>query len=172
MMGFVVRHIGVKWIFWILAIINLCQFLGYLLFGGETIYSAARDARVDAGASEIKRRWFPFSKSGSTGGTPLIFWTFCTPFQLVSKASVIIPTWAYAVVFCYANIAILVEMPAIFGEKFHLNAQQIGLQYIALLIGSIIGEQVLGPLSDLLQRRREQALQRQHQGHVSPTHLP
>ncbi|KAI9879913.1 MAG: hypothetical protein M1830_006580 [Pleopsidium flavum] len=42
--GFVVKHIGINWIFWIFAIINFCQFLGYLLLDAETLHdrSSAR----------------------------------------------------------------------------------------------------------------------------------
>lgn len=36
-MGFVVQHLRVNWIFGILAIINFCQFLGYLWLQGEVI---------------------------------------------------------------------------------------------------------------------------------------
>jgi hypothetical protein len=40
-------------------------------------------------------------------------------------------------------------MPIVFGEKSGLDAQEIGLQYIALIIGSALGEQLGGPVSDL-----------------------
>jgi hypothetical protein len=41
-------------------------------------------------------------------------------------------------------------MPVVFGEKFHLTAQQLGLQSLGLMIGLVLGEQVGGPLSDYL----------------------
>ncbi|KAK5313030.1 hypothetical protein LTR93_011097 [Exophiala xenobiotica] len=161
-MGFVVQHIGVRWIFWILAIINFCQFLRYLLLGGETLYPSHSDAAssVPATKSPTLRR---------IDRTPLSLSAFYSPLLLVTKASVIVPSCAYAVVFCYANIALLVETPVIFGEKFHLDAQQIGLQYIALIIGSVIGEQVSGPLSDFVQRRHRKHSQGNPQHRASPT---
>lgn len=55
---------------------------------------------------------------------------------------------ALAITFCYANIALVVEMPQAFGALFHLNAQQLSLHYIALIVGSIIGGLLTGPLSD------------------------
>lgn len=38
--------------------------------------------------------------------------------------------------------------------KFGFNAQQIGLQFLAIIIGSIIGEQLGGRLSDFWMNRR------------------
>lgn len=61
---------------------------------------------------------------------------------------VLIAVCAHAIFFCYGNIALIVEMPIHFGEKFNFDAQQIGLQFIAIIIGCILGEQLSGPLSD------------------------
>mgnify|MGYP001604740030 CR=1 FL=1 len=41
-----------------------------------------------------------------------------------------------------------VEIPNTIGIKYGLNAQQIGLQFIAALIGSILGEPIAGYGSD------------------------
>jgi MFS family permease len=51
-------------------------------------------------------------------------------------------------VFLFASILISIEIPQIFAEKFHLDAQQIGLQSISIIIGSVLGEHVGGHLSD------------------------
>lgn len=55
-----------------------------------------------------------------------------------------IPRFSYSIVFFFASILISIEIPQIFAEKFHLYAQQIGLQPIAIIIGSVIGEQIGG----------------------------
>lgn len=54
-------------------------------------------------------------------------------------------------------------MPIAFGEKFHFDAQQIGLQFIAIIIGCVLGEQVSGPMSDWFLKRV-----RQTEGHSCP----
>lgn len=36
----------------------------------------------------------------------------------------------------------------IYPEKFHLNTQQVGLQFLGVIIGSVIGEQIAGFISD------------------------
>jgi hypothetical protein len=97
--------------------------------------------------------------------TPFSFLDCLAPFYICMHLKILIPACAYALVFCYANIAIIVEMPIIFGEKFGLDAQSIGLQYIALIIGSVLGEQLSGPLSDAFLNRYSRRT-----GHSHPVH--
>ncbi|KAJ5970094.1 uncharacterized protein N7479_000012 [Penicillium vulpinum] len=81
---------------------------------------------------------------------------FVAPFSLAKHPRILIIACAHAITFCYGNIAVIVEMPLAFGEKFHFDAQQIGLQFIAIIIGCVLGEQVGGPMSDwFLKRIRE-----------------
>ncbi|KAJ1706630.1 hypothetical protein AFLA70_193g002480 [Aspergillus flavus AF70] len=140
-MGFVAKHIGFEWIYWIYVMINFAQFLAYLLLGEETMYVAgdAGDGKGGPTSKFIPRRIDP---------RPLKPREFIESIFLYRYPRILIPTIAQCVVFCYANTAIIVEMPIAFGQKFHFDAQQIGLQYIAVIIGSLIGEQVSGPMSD------------------------
>ena len=61
---------------------------------------------------------------------------------------VLIAALATAITFCYGNIVFVVEMPLTFGEKFDLNAQETGYQFVSVIIGCLIGEQISGPMSD------------------------
>lgn len=179
-MGFVTQHLGVKWIFAIFSIINFCQFLAYLLLNAETLY--IRPDTTDYQNSNLcKASESPKDKAGKINRffifrrinpTPFSLSSFYSPFLLARLSVVLIPACAYAIVFCYANIAVIVEMPIVFGEKFHLNSQGTGLQFLAVIIGSVIGEQISGPLSDRFQRRREKWLQTHGSKgkHVKPTH--
>ncbi|OGM48699.1 MFS multidrug transporter [Aspergillus bombycis] len=116
-------------------------FLAYLLLGEETIYAPADAGSGKGGPTSklIPRRIDP---------RPLKPCEFIESIFLYRYPRILIPTVAQCVVFCYANTAIIVEMPIAFGQKFHFDAQQIGLQYIAVIIGSLVGEQVSGPMSD------------------------
>lgn len=67
---------------------------------------------------------------------------------------VLIPAISYAMVFLFASVLITVEIPQLYGPKFEFNPQQLGLQFIAIIIGTIIGEQLGGPLSDWWMNRR------------------
>lgn len=81
---------------------------------------------------------------------------FLAPFTLATNPRIVIAACAHAITFCYGNIALIVEMPIAFGEKFDFDAQQIGLQFIAIIIGCVLGEQVSGPGSDWFLRRLKQ----------------
>lgn len=53
---------------------------------------------------------------------------------------------------------IAIEIPQLFVEKFHLNAEQIGLQNISIILGTLIGEQLGGTLSDGWMWRRQRKM--------------
>lgn len=155
-MGFVSEHIGWRWIFWLLAILNFIQFILYVLIGDETIYPVK-------GALKTKSKDGLFSKfvPRRLDPRPLNFHDFIQPMLCSKNPRVIIPTIAHSVAFCYGNIAIIVEMPIVFGQKFNFDAQQVGLQFIAIIIGCLLGEQLGGPTSDWFLRRldRKRGLQ-------------
>lgn len=63
-------------------------------------------------------------------------------------------------VFLWGSILATVEVPQLLQEKFRLNAEQLGLQFLGVIIGSIIGEQMGGVLSDFWMSRRSKRLNR------------
>lgn len=64
------------------------------------------------------------------------------------KPCVIIPAMAYAMIFLWGSIALTIEISQIYPAKFGLNTQQVGLQFLGIIIGSVIGEQIGGFISD------------------------
>lgn len=72
--------------------------------------------------------------------------------------NVMIPACAYAMVFLFASVLITVEIPQLFAAKFHFNAQQLGLQFLGIIIGTVIGEQLGGFTSDWWMSRRAKKL--------------
>lgn len=145
LMGFVTKHLGVHWIFWIFAIINFCQFLCYLAIGDETIYNPKNERKQSGFFGKLIPR-----KITSHSLRPR---DFMAPFSLAMTPRVLIAACAHAITFCYGNIAMIVEMPIAFGQRFHFDAQQIGLQFIAIIIGCVLGEQVSGPMCDWFLKR-------------------
>ncbi|EEP76552.1 predicted protein [Uncinocarpus reesii 1704] len=159
-MGFVVQHIGVEWVFWLFAIINFCQFVAYILFGKETLYPRDLEGNLEPPkAPSFPRSIFPHR----IDPRPVTATDFISPMFLCRFPRILVPSLAYAITFAYANIVIVVEMPTAFGKKFNFNAQQIGYQFVAIIIGCVLGEQISGRMSDsfirLLKRRR---------GHAAP----
>jgi hypothetical protein len=73
---------------------------------------------------------------------------FTHPLTLAGRPSVMIPAVAYAMVFLFGSVMITVEIPQLLQQKFGLTTQGLGLQFLGLIIGSLLGEQVGGSLSD------------------------
>lgn len=68
---------------------------------------------------------------------PFSFREFYQPLMLAKYASILIPTICYSNSFNFTSVYITVEIPQLFGEKFQFNAQQTGLQYIAMIVGFV-----------------------------------
>jgi hypothetical protein len=74
--------------------------------------------------------------------------------------SILIPACAYAMVFLFGSVLSTVEVPQLLQEKFELNAEQLGLQFLGVIIGSVLGEQMGGVLSDFWMSRRSRRIGR------------
>lgn len=108
-----------------------------------------------ATGSAFKRQYLSFRRIDPTPIRPV---EFISPLFLVRYTSIMIPTVAYTIVFGFASVFATVEIPQIFIPNFHFGPQQLGLQFIGLIVGSIVGEQLGGPLSDLIINRRTKKL--------------
>lgn len=129
--------------------INGVQLIVYFFLGPETRYM--RRGAQHTG-SEFKQEFFTFRRIDPT---PLTWWDYVQPFTFVTRACVFIPAVAYSMIFLFGSILISVEIPQLFGAKFHFNAQQLGLQFIGMIVGSIIGAELGGSLSDFWMNRRQ-----------------
>lgn len=150
-MGFVAYHVGYRWIFWILAIVNGVQFIAYLFLGPETRYLRQG---VPHQGSAFKQEYLTFARLDPA---PFSFYEFIQPLSLFRYTSIAVPTLAYTIVFGFASVLLTVEIPQIFIPKFGFNPQQLGLQFLGIIIGTIIGEQLGGALSDYWMNRRARA---------------
>lgn len=81
---------------------------------------------------------------------------------MVTRPTVMIPAAAYAMVFLFASVMCTVEIPQLLQLKFGLDAQSLGLQFLSLIIGSVLGEQLGGPLSDSWMRWKTRRQGGQH----------
>ncbi|KAJ7627379.1 hypothetical protein FB45DRAFT_749735 [Roridomyces roridus] len=79
---------------------------------------------------------------------------FIHPFRYIFSPRVCFPAISYAMIFLWASVMPTILMPQIFPEKFHLNTQQVGLQFLSVIVGSLIGEQLGGRVSDWWMYRR------------------
>jgi hypothetical protein len=107
------------------------QFLAYFFFSPETIWNPPGEQAPRASTS-FKDNYLKFGRLNST---PLRLREFYDPILLLRHASIALPAWCYANVFAFASIMMTVEIPQTFGPKFGFNAQQLGLQFIAIIVG-------------------------------------
>lgn len=154
--GFVVTRVGYRWIYWILAGTNVVQFLLYLPLGPETLYTGG-DAAADR-AARLKRQYLTIARLDSS---PFAIAEFLHPLRLLGKISALVPAAAYSMVFCFASVMCSVEIPQLLQEKFNLNAEKLGLQFIGIILGSFIGEVMGGRMSDVWMARQSRRLNQQ-----------
>ncbi|KAF5856998.1 hypothetical protein ETB97_006425 [Aspergillus alliaceus] len=146
--GFAVNHTGYRWVFWVLAITNGVQFILYIIFGPETRYVGG--STVDSSA-DFKNQYLSFRRIDPT---PLTFSEFIHPLTMAKYPSVTIPAVVYAMVFLFGSVLITVEVPQLLQGKFGLNAEHLGLQFLGVMVGTVLGEQIGSPMSDYRINRR------------------
>ncbi|TVY85993.1 hypothetical protein LAWI1_G008258, partial [Lachnellula willkommii] len=114
---------------------NGVQFILYFFFSPETLY--VRNSPVPQNDhSSFRRQYLNF---GKLGPNPLSWRDFWMPIRLFAYPNILLPTVAYSMVFNFTSVLLTVEIPQIFTPKFHFNAQQIGLQFAGMIIGSVLG---------------------------------
>lgn len=142
--GFLVQRQPTQWIFWILAIINFCQFLVYFFTNMESRYYRPVNG-PNSLQSEKRQKLLLVHRIDPN---PLTISDYLEPFKAARHISVIVPASAYAIVFGYAAVCITIEIPQVMGKKFSLSAQGVGLQFLSIIIGSALGQQLSGRFSD------------------------
>lgn len=88
----------------------------------------------------------------------MTFYDFVEPLAHAAHPCVMLPAVAYAMEFLWTSIMVTVEIPQLFPELFGFNTQQNGLQMIAIIVGTIIGEQIGGRVSDMWMKARRRKL--------------
>lgn len=104
--------------------LNFTQAILYAVLGRETLYYR-REPGSENAASESEGS--PFE--------PLSLKKILKPFYLLADYHIFMATIAYAITFNFTLVLAQVEFPAVFTPLFHLNPQQIGLNFLSLLVG-------------------------------------
>ncbi|KAI1311368.1 major facilitator superfamily domain-containing protein [Xylaria venustula] len=146
--GFAVLRVGYRWIFWTLAITNGVQLILYFFLGSETLY--IRGQNVEEPKSYI-RRLVHFRRIDPT---PITVWDYVHPLRVGALPCVAIPAVAHSMIFALASVLPTVELPQLYIAQFHQNSQEVGLQFLAVIIGTVLGEQIGGHLSDRWMKQR------------------
>lgn len=159
LMGFVAYRVGYRWIYYILACANAVNLLLYLFLGPETLYMRSnKESSMQSRQSNMSAYRRQFWHLSRIDPTPLRLYDFVQPLTMIAKPSIAIPTIAHATIFLFA-IFISLMIPQLFGSVFHMNTEQVGLQYLALMVGSVLGEQISAVVSDRWMLARQKKLQ-------------
>ncbi|RSL82721.1 hypothetical protein CEP52_016896 [Fusarium oligoseptatum] len=140
--GNVAMRTSYRWIYWILAMTNGAQFILHGLFGPETRFVSCLQSHA---SSPFRQQYLGFRRIDPT---PLRLRDFVHPLSFIQFPNVVVPAAAHAMVFLWGSVMTTFEIPQVFPEKFGFNTQQVGLQNIGIIIGTISGELIGGILSD------------------------
>lgn len=142
--GFIQQHAGTKYIYFTFAVMNFIQFICWAL-SRETVYIRGHNDFPD---TTTKKNFASILGLHNRTGKKLTLISFFRPLKQALNLNLSMAVIAASVTFCYANIVLVFEMPQAFGVLFSLSPQQLSLHYIALILGSAIGEILAGSSSD------------------------
>jgi hypothetical protein len=125
------------------------QFILYALFGSETRYVPGGKPLIEY--SRVRQLLGLYRIDPA----PLNPRSFFSPLKFTTRTCVLLAAVSYSMVFLWGCVMTSLEIPQIFPEKFGLNTEQVGLQNIGLIVGTILGEQIGGFASDKWMWRRE-----------------
>ncbi|OQU93664.1 hypothetical protein CLAIMM_00144 [Cladophialophora immunda] len=157
LMGFLIKSQGWRWVYRVFAILEFVLFVLYYLLSPETLYRPdinGREHNEDENRSSAPRRnwWLRFARR--IDPAPLRMFDFIEPLWLLRHWNILVVNIAYSVAHNFVLTLLLVEMSTLYEPLFNLDPQQAGLNYFALLAGSLLGEQLGGPFSDWLRNRQ------------------
>ncbi|KAJ7242882.1 MFS general substrate transporter [Mycena haematopus] len=150
--GYLVQNHGWRASFYLTAPIHLALFFGHLFFAPETLYLNRRSPGEGYDPKEVEEQqgWLSYFTFKIHDSNAITLMDICRPLFMVFRPLVLLPALAYSITFSYTNVLMTLLIPQVFGEKFHFGPGQISLQFIPLLIGSILGEQLAGYGSDVI----------------------
>lgn len=163
--GIIVYHTNNwQWVFWSFTIVcatsvhdvvsltedqlSFATFVATFFLATETLY-----LRDSPSARNLDKRQ-QYLSMGRINPAPFRVSELNQPYLMLIRPSVLVPACAYATTFCVASPGISIIIPTAYIETYGLNIQQVGLQFIAVLVGAILGEQIGGLLSDVAMKSK------------------
>ncbi|KAF3407088.1 hypothetical protein DPV78_000995 [Talaromyces pinophilus] len=160
-MGFVAQRGGWEWIYWIFTITSGVEFILYVIFSAETRYTSQPGSSSSSSSSDGKKEISikkQYCSSSRIGSTPMTVAKFSCPFKMLKYMTILIPIYAHTMIFNLSAAMLTVEIPQLFALRFGLNAQQIGLQFIGIVVGAIVGEAFNAVVLSWLRWRAQQGV--------------
>lgn len=139
-MGFVAQRAGWEWIYWIFAIVSAVQFILYLFFSSETRYLVSSErpsTSSDIPKSSWKKKYLPFRRIDPA---PFTLMEMYQPFLMAKHIRILLAICSHTMIFNLSAAMLTVEIPQLFAARFGFNSEQIGLQFLGIIVGTILGE--------------------------------
>ncbi|KAK7618093.1 major facilitator superfamily domain-containing protein [Phyllosticta paracitricarpa] len=152
--GFIVEHTSWRWTFWVTSIVNiLIQILGYFFlretYGPRLLALKARRLRHETGNVHLHT----VHEARYQGFSAHLLNHLTRPWKLFfTKALLMI--LAIHTAYNYGTIYLIISTaPNLWKDHYHFSPSRASLHYLSLALGTLLGSQLFGPVSDRLYRR-------------------
>lgn len=135
--GPVCYYVGWRWVLWLNAIMNAVQTVGFLLTCPETSASHRQNGY---------RRLDPRH--------------FFEPFLVLQAPQVVLVAFAHGVTFAIISVGLSTIIPIALADLYDFGPVSQGLFFLGPLIGTLLAEQITGPISDWVMNRERQRASR------------
>ncbi|KAK8169521.1 major facilitator superfamily domain-containing protein [Phyllosticta citrichinensis] len=152
--GFIVEHTSWRWTFWVTSIVNvLIQILGLFFlretYGPRLLALKARRLRHETGNPHLHTA----HEARYQGFSAHLLNHLTRPWKLFfTKALLMI--LAIHTAYNYGTIYLIISTsPNLWKDHCHFSPSRASLHYLSLALGTLLGSQLFGPVSDRLYRR-------------------
>lgn len=145
-MGFVAERLEWQWIYWIFAIICGTKSILYFFFSPETRYKG----HENPAARSPVMKYLEFQR---VDPKPFLISEIIRPFSMGTKLTVLLPVASHSMIFNLSAAMLTVEIPQLFGSRFELGPENIGLRFLGNIVGTILGDIFNTVVLKLMNRR-------------------
>ncbi|KAG9249800.1 CefM protein [Emericellopsis atlantica] len=154
--GTVTELKGWRWVFWIVAIQGAATTLLFFIVVPETYPPVILQRKVNRLRRETGNNSLKSSLSDDLSQRERILRCIRRPFILLFRSPIVLLFSIFiAIVYSY-QFLLFVTIPTVFGEIYDFSIGEIGLAYLGIAIGLLIGNMIFGFASDRLLSRMSQ----------------
>ncbi|KAI2463288.1 major facilitator superfamily domain-containing protein [Annulohypoxylon bovei var. microspora] len=151
--GYLAQKAGVRWCYYLPAIVNSVAFVVMFFALPETLFSRSKENLASHKERTYPQMLFNFSRNTLLDRN-IHLRDLVRPFEMLKYPSVLLTFIYYIVSFSFSSILPAVTVAILFTNTYHFQSGAIGLMLgLPLLIGSMLGEIMSGPFSDWIMHR-------------------
>ncbi|KAI1089544.1 major facilitator superfamily domain-containing protein [Rostrohypoxylon terebratum] len=151
--GYLAQKAGVRWCYYLPAIVNSATFIVMVFALPETLFSRSGENLSGHNERTYLQMLFNF-KRNALPDRGVHLRDFFRPLEMLKYPSVSLTLIYYVVSISFSSVLPAVTVAILFTNTYHFQSGTIGLMLgLPLLIGSMLGEIMSGPLSDWVMHR-------------------